>query len=145
MDRRDLKGKLVVFPDGAKIGQHDDVDIRWDDDHQAWYKFIFDEDGNPVKNDDWWLKDEPVYARMYATEIIDKPGYVPRKKKQFIPSRETCQIEIHPCGHSEKAYKVYAGNDGYGRSRTIYYIWIAKSMCYVDEDGRIFAPVWAVR
>ena len=142
MERCELKGKLVIFPDGKKVRQHDDIDIRWDDDHQTWYKFIYDEDGCLVRNEDSGL---PLYARMYATEIIDDPDYHPRKKTKFAPSKENCPIEIQPCGRTEKAYKVYAGNDGYGRTATHYYIWISKAVCYVDDDGRIFAPTWAIR
>ena len=145
MERHELVGKLVVFPDGIKVGRHDDIDIRWDDEKQAWYKFVRDEDGHFVENEDWWLNDLPRYARIFSTKIIDDPDYRPRKKTKFIPSKENCPVKIFPCRSTEKAYKVVDGDDGYGRSKTIYYKWIAKSVCYVDENGNVFAPAWAVR
>lgn len=78
----------------------------------------------------------------YSNTIIEKPE---RKKKAFIPSKKNCPIEIFPCGQTEKAYQLEDGSNGKIGHCKIYYKYIAKSVCYIDDSGRIFAPVFAVK
>ena len=48
-------------------------------------------------------------------------------------------------GETEKAYKMYVGNNG-KISRVLYkafYKWIPKSVCKII-DGEVYAPFWAI-
>lgn len=64
---------------------------------------------------------------------------------KFEPNKDNCTVQIKVHHETERAYAVWAGNaGGYLRSRDIYEF-IGKSICYVDEDGRVFAPSWATR
>ena len=130
-----LPGQKVLFPGNRKCGIVEGV--RWDDEKQAWFTLDIDEDGE-YKRDD-----EGRVIRVYSTTVIDKPE---RKKRNFTPSKENCTVRISPCGSTDKAYEIEDGWNGHwGRQSKCYYKYIAKSICYVDEEGRIFAPAWAVR
>lgn len=135
-DVSELAGKLVVFPDGQKIGMTGC--IYWDVKAQNWFTLQYNDDGYPATDDDGKA------VRIYAVEVIDKPV---RKRKPFVPGKHNCPVEIFPLAETEKAYQVPDGSNGkIGRSSVReYYKYIAKSVCYVDEEGRIFAPVWATR
>lgn len=134
MEYKELdKNKLVVFDDNGKTIKVDRLGVCWSEKHQAWRtpSERFDESGCRII--------------LYSTTVIDKPV---RKstKKPFVPSKETCTVWITPCGSTEKAYQIEAGWNGmWGRGRKEYYKYVAKSVCWIDEEGRIFAPAWAVR
>lgn len=114
------KNQVVVFKDGHKEGY---LEARWSERNQAFYTFT--DDGE----------------RIFSTTIETKPE---RKKTKFAPSAKNCTVQIHPCGETEKSYQVYDGNNGrVGRGLKLYYKYIAKSICYVDENGNVFAPIWA--
>lgn len=135
MDRSELGEKLVVFPGGVKKDRLSD--IRWDKDKEQWFTFERDVDGYVVCDD----YNKPI--RIYAIDVIDKPV---RKRKQFIPSKEGCTARIFPVGETEKAYQIEDGWNGhFGKQSKTWYKYIAKSVCYIDENGNIFAPVWAVK
>jgi hypothetical protein len=52
---------------------------------------------------------------------------------------------IRPIGQTEKAYQLVDGSNGLiGRGCKVYYKYIAKSVCFIDENGDIYAPVWAL-
>lgn len=115
------KNQLVVFPDGHKEGY---LEARWSTKHQCFYSF--NEDGE----------------KIYSTVIEEKPV---RKNKKFVPGPTTCTKQIFPCGETEKSYRLNDGSNGKitrGNMR-VYYKYIAKSICYIDENGNIFAPIWA--
>ena len=115
------KNQVVVFDDGHKEGF---LEARWSERHQAFYSFT--DDGEKV----------------FSTTIIDKPL---RNSRRFMPNAKNCTVQITPCGETEKAYMVEDGSNGCitrQRMKT-YYKYIAKSICYVDEDGNIYAPRWA--
>ena len=64
---------------------------------------------------------------------------------KFRPSAESCTVKIKVHHETEKAYAVYAGHSGgylYGRDL---YEFVAKSICYIDDDGDVYAPSWATR
>ena len=114
------KNQLVVFEDGHKEGY---LEARWSERAQAFYSFS--EDGE----------------KMFSTTIIDKPQ---RKGGKFTPNAKNCTVQIDPIGETEKAYQIEDGSNGkVGRGCKVYYKFIAKSICYKDEDGRVFAPAWA--
>lgn len=114
------KNQVVVFENGHKEGY---LEARWSEKYQAFYTFT--EDGE----------------RIYSTTIETKPE---RKKAKFIPNAKNCPVRIIPCGETEKAYQVYDGSNGHvGRTQKSYYKYIAKSICYIDENGNIYAPIWA--
>ena len=114
------KNQQVVFPNGKKEGH---LEARWSEKYQAFYTFT--EDGE----------------KLFSTTIEEKPA---RAGKKFTPNVKNCKKQITPCGETEKAYIVYDGDNGYiGSKRKTYYKYIAKSICYTDENGNIFAPIWA--
>lgn len=115
------KNQLVVFEDGHKEGY---LEARWSERSQAFYSFT--EDGE----------------KIFSTTVIEKPK---RNKKKFVPSEKNCTVLICPCGETEKAYQIYDGTNGCisRGNMKVYYKYIAKSICYVAEDGKIYAPAWA--
>lgn len=117
------KNQFVVFEDGHKEGY---LEARWSNKKNAFYTFT--DEGE----------------KIYSTTIIEK---TPRTRKtKFAPTSENCNIQIFPSGQTEKAYQVYAGSNGLiGRGKRDYYEYIAKSICFVDADGNIYAPAWAIR
>lgn len=66
-------------------------------------------------------------------------------RKKFEPNKETCTVQIRVHHETEKAYAVYAGNNGRITRNREWYEFVAKSICYVDENGNVFAPSWATR
>lgn len=80
---------------------------------------------------------------IYSDKVIDKPH---KEKRKFIPSAENCTVRIIPDYSTEKAFAIVDGSNGLiGKGCKIYYKFIAKSVCYIDETGNIFAPIWAVK
>lgn len=65
--------------------------------------------------------------------------------KRFVPSEKTCDVRIQPDKITEKAYGVIVGDNGKWMHRQFQYAWIAKSVCWIDTDGTIYAPRWATR
>ena len=117
--------QLVVFENGKKAGN---TEVCWSRKHQAFCLVTdeTDENGNRVM--------------YFSTTVVDKPE---KKRKAFAPSREACTRQIYPIGETEKAYQIPDGTNGkIGHCRE-YYKHIAKSICFVDENGNIFAPAWA--
>ena len=115
------KNQFVVFEDGHKEGY---LEARWSDRNNAFYSFT--DDGK----------------KIFSTTIIEKAS---KKKSKFVPSAKSCTVKITPCGETEKSYRLYDGTNGcVSRGNTkIYYKYIAKSICYTDEEGNIYAPAWA--
>ena len=122
------RNQLVVFEDGHKAGY---LEAFWSNRRQAfcYVSDQLDEDGNRIK--------------YFSTTVIEKPV---RESKKFVPSKKSCPVQIYPLAESEKAYQIEDGTNGLvGRSSCKeYYKWVAKSVCYVDENGNIFAPMWAM-
>lgn len=118
------KNQYVVFPDGHKEGY---LEARWSEKNQAFYSFIETENGS---------------ERVYSTEIIEKQS---KGSKKFVPDAKNCTVRIFPCGETEKAYRIADGTNGKitRGNMKIYYKYVAKSICYVDDDGNVFAPLWA--
>lgn len=122
----DLKaGQLVVFENGHKAGM---AEVCWSNKRQAFALATgeTDEEGRPVI--------------LYSNTVIEKQAKPIRK---FIPTKQTCTKEIIPIGETEKAYQIEDGTNGHTRHVKEYYKYIAKSVCFIDEQGRIFAPAWA--
>lgn len=115
------KNQFVVFEDGHKEGY---LEARWSERNQAFYSFS--ESGE----------------KIFSTKVIEKQA----KKSSFKPSAKNCTVEIHPYGETAKAYAVHDGSNGLvGRGFKAYTKYIAKSVCFVDENGKIFAPAWAMQ
>lgn len=137
-DKSELSGKLVVFNDNGIIRKLSACEVSmWSNKMQAWTALSIDDNGN-------YREDENgMPIKIYSTEVIDKPK---RNKKPFVPTLENCTVEIRPEFKTEKAYALFDGTDGHvGRHVKTYYKYVAKSVCYVDDNGKIFAPVWAVK
>lgn len=114
------KNELVVFENGRKEGY---LEARWSERQKAFYTFT--DDGE----------------KIYSTTIEVKPE---RKNRKFVPSVKNCTVQIQPIGETEKAYIIYDGSNGkVGRGCKSYHKFVAKSICYVDENGNVFSPVWA--
>lgn len=128
------KNQLVVFEDGHKEGY---LEARWSDKKQAFYYIPEDENGEKMRDD------YGKAIKLYSNTIIEKPA---RKRKKAEPSEKTCTVKIIPCGETEKAYRLYDGSNGKVSrgNRKDYYKYIAKSICYVNENGEIYAPAWAM-
>lgn len=121
MARQLNRNQFVVFDDGHKEGY---LEARWSERSQAFYTFT--DDGE----------------KIFSTTVIERPK---RKKRKFVPSAKNCTVLINPYAETEKAYIVEDGSNGCitrGNIRT-YDKYIAKSICFVDEDGKIYAPIWA--
>lgn len=117
-----LRNQLVRFEDGHAEGW---LEARWSEKNQAFYTFT--EDGE----------------KIFSTDIITKPDR--KKRTATAGNRNTCTVKIVPCGETEKAYQLYDGSNGLvGRGQRHYYKYIAKSICWIDENGNIYAPHWAV-
>lgn len=113
------KNQIVVFENGCKEGY---LEARWSERKQAFYTFT--EDGE----------------KIFSTTVQEKPA---SKSSKFVPNAYNCNVLIHPCGETEKAYQVYDGsNNCVGRGFKNYYKYIAKAICYVDQNGNIYAPSW---
>lgn len=63
--------------------------------------------------------------------------------KRFTPSRENCRVLIEVDHETDKAYAVCTGTNGKVTNTHYYYEFVAKSICYTDDQGRVFAPEWA--
>lgn len=121
------KNQYVVFPNGRKEGY---LEARWSERAQAFYTFVENESGDKVK--------------MFSTDVMTKPERK-RKAKAFVPSAQNCTVKIRPISETEKAYQIEDGSNGCitrGKMR-VYYKYIAKSICWVAQDGSIYAPIWA--
>lgn len=64
--------------------------------------------------------------------------------RRFTPTKENCTVPIEIDHETEKAYAVCTGTNGKITNTHYFYKFIAKSICYVDEDGNVFAPIWAM-
>lgn len=117
--------QLVVFENGHKAGY---LEAFWSNRHQA-FVYVSDE-----------LDEEGNFIRYYSTTVIEKPC---RNRRKFVPNEKNCTVEIFPLGETEKAYQIEDGTNGHTRHVKEYYKYIAKSICYTDENGRIYAPIWA--
>ena len=114
------KNQVVVFKNGKKEGH---LEARWSERAQAFYTFT--DEGE----------------KIFSNVIEEKPV---RTSKKFVPNAKNCQVKITPCGETEKSYQIYDGGNGHvGRGCKSYYKYIAKSICFVDNDGNIFAQIWA--
>ena len=115
------KNQLVIFEDGHSEGF---LEARWSERNQAFYSFT--EDGD----------------KIFSTTVIEKPI---KSRKPFTPNAKNCTVLIKPCGETEKAYIIPDGTNGcISRGNVKYYNkFIAKSICYIDENGNVYAPIWA--
>lgn len=117
--------QVVVFENGYKADRSEAV---WDRKHQSFCipTDEYDEEGRRIM--------------LYSTNVIDKPV---KGKRRFVPSSKNCNMQIYPVGETEKAYQITDGTNGkIGHSKE-YYKYIAKSICWKDENGNVFAPMWA--
>lgn len=119
------KGQIVVFENGHEA---DVMEARWSETHKAFY-YASDE------------TDEEGKRKIFFSDVvINKES---RKNRKFVPSEKNCKKQIYPISETEKAYVIEDGTDGHIKHTKEYFKYIAKSICFVDEEGRIFAPVWA--
>lgn len=117
------KYERVVMPNGKL---YSGLCARWSRKHNAFrvYTGEVDECG------------EPVY--MYGTEVVTVE---PKKRGKFVPTKENCTCRLDVCEATEKAYCYYTGF--YSTKGKPHKGWVAKSLCYVDDNGEIYKPNWA--
>lgn len=112
----------VRMNDGKLYGA---MQARWSRKRNRWEVFTgeYDENGDAI--------------HLYGTEIVT----VEPRKKKFVPTAENCTRRIDVCDATDKAYAYYTGfisTKGVAHKE-----WIAKSICYKNEKGEVFAPRWA--
>lgn len=115
------KNERVYFEDGHSEGY---LEARWSEKKQAFYADII-------------VDDEKI--RIFSTDVR-------MVEKKSSSRRSSKMVEINPDHETEKAYAIYAGENGMvsrGNSH-IYYTYVAKSICE-KRNGKIFAPIWAVK
>ena len=120
------RNQYVLFSNGDKQGY---LEARWSSRHNAFYTIAEDEDGS--------------HYRLYSTDVYEKPT---RKKAAFVPTADNCPVRLdNITGETDKAYVVYIGDNGciVPANRKVFYGYVAKSVCYVDDKGVVFCPVWA--
>lgn len=123
------RNQMVVFENGYKAGW---LEATWSEKKNAFC--IRTDEIDPETG---------RYIILYSTEIIEKQNRKPLAK--FVPSRKNCPVMIRPIGQTEKAYQLEDGSNGLiGRGCKVYYKYVAKSVCFIDENGDIYAPVWAL-
>lgn len=125
------RNQYVVFSNGVK---HDYLEARWSDKYGGFIIFLMNENGN-------YLKDENGKRMVLISNDVREKA--PRKSKKHVPSAKNCTVEIDVCDTTEKAYAYYTGL--FGVNGKPHKEWVAKSVCYETEDGRVFAPQWAVK
>lgn len=111
------------MPDGKL---YDATSAHWSRKHNAFRVCTdeVDEDGCPVY--------------MYSTEVVT----VEPRKGKFKPTKENCLCLVDVCDSTDKAYAYYTGF--YSTKGKPHKAWVAKSVCYKDENGLVFAPAWAM-
>ena len=112
----------VLMNDGKLHGH---LEVHWSRKRNRWEACTdeYDENGEPVM--------------LYGAEIVT----VEPKKKEFVPTAENCTRRIYVCDATEKAYAYYTGF--YSTKGVPHKEWVAKSVCYKNENGEVFAPYWA--
>ena len=116
------KNERVYFSNGHSEGW---LEACWSTEANAFYTVI-GIDGEKVK--------------IFSTDVrtVDKKG------KKFVPNAKNCTVEIFPEFETEKAFAIPDGDNGLvGKANKAYYKYIAKNVCFCD-NGKIFAPKWAV-
>lgn len=116
--------ELVLFSDGSTASWREVT-------YQFPYGFY-----NHEKFPRW--REMPI--ELFSNEIIEKPRKKSTRKKQ---TDITKMREIEVDHETEKAYAIYAGDNGSIVHPRSFYEYVAKSVCIV-EDGKVYAPHWAV-
>lgn len=127
------KDEYVLFENGKKEGS---TEVRYSFKEQAFYTELTDTNGKIVHDEDG----RPI--RIYSNNIQKKEK---AKSEKFTPSAEKCTVQIFPEFETEKSYAIFSGINGSVINIKVYYSYIAKSICWKDESGKIFAPVWAIK
>ena len=127
------KNEYVLFENGKKEGSSE---VRYSFKKQAFYTELTDKNGEIIRDEDG----HPV--RIYSNNVQKKEK---AKRGKFTPSAEKCTVQIFPEFETEKAYAIFSGTNGLVKNVKVYYSYIAKSICWIDENGKIFAPVWAIK
>lgn len=115
------KYEKVLMNDGKLHGY---LEVRWSRKRNRFEIFTgeYDDEGNAIM--------------LYGTEIVT----VEPKKQKFFPTAKNCTRKVDVCDVTEKAYGYYTGF--YNTKGKPIKEWVAKSVCYVDENGDVFAPNW---
>lgn len=127
------KDEYVLFENGKKEGGSE---VRYSFKKQAFYTELTDANGEIVRDEDG----HPI--RIYSNNRQKKEK---AKNGKFTPSAEKCTVQIFPEFETEKAYAIFAGTNGLVKNVKVYYSYIAKSICWEDENGKVFAPAWAIK
>lgn len=120
------RNQYVLFSNGDKQGY---LEARWSSRHNAFTTVVVDEDGERI--------------RLYSTDVYEKAT---RNKAEFMPTATNCPVRLdNITGETDKAYIVCVGDNGsmIPSKLRYFYKYVAKSVCYVDENGVVFCPVWA--
>lgn len=123
MARELQRNEFVVFVINGKEHKAGHLEVSWSGKRNAFW--ILDENNEKVYSND---------VRTIA------------KKKAAKNNAPMVDISDEIMTSTEKAYGLFDGTNGahVKENRVIYYKWVAKSLCE-KRDGRVFAPVWAIR
>ena len=133
MTNKLCKNQRVFFEDGHSEGY---LEARWSEKNHAFISFV------ELEDEDGYIETVKMISNDVRT-IETKT----KAKKKFIPNAKNCIVQIHPYAlkETEKAYAIEDGSNGLvGKKMKAYYKYIAKSVCYVDSNGNVFAPFWAL-
>lgn len=128
------KDDYVLFENGKKERS---TEVRYSFKKQAFYTELTDENGEIVRDENGC----PI--RIFSNNIQKKGKKA--KSGKFTPSAEKCTVQIFPDFETAKSYAVVVGTNGLVGNVKVYYSYIAKSICWKDENGKIFAPAWAIK
>lgn len=118
------KNQYVVFSDGHTESY---LEARWSEKEQAFYSIVtVDIDGYKERK------------KIFSTDV--------RTKAQRKTSKTGKMIIIYPDFETDKAYAIMTGSNGCisNGNRKDFYTYIAKSIC-TEKDGKIYAPIWAIK
>lgn len=117
--------EYVVFVIDGKEYKAGVLEVVWSGKNKAFY--VIDDNGH----------------RVYSNDVRQK---APKRKHAKATNVPTVEITNDIMTQTEKAYGVFDGtNNAVVKGNVkVYYKWIAKSVCE-EKDGRIYAPIWAVR
>lgn len=117
------RNEYVVFNVRGEDVKEGYLAARWSRKEQAWKH---------------WDDEEECW--VLSNDVREKPQ---RKKAK---NNNAPMVEIHPDTSTEKAYGIFDGTNGCvtKQNMKVYYKWVAKSICEV-RDGKVYAPIWALK
>lgn len=119
------KNQVVLFEHCDKTWTEGYLEARFDSKRDCFYTYC-----------------EECHERIYSCKVVEKAT----KRAKFVPTKDNCTVQIHPVHETAKRYVVEDSDNGMvsRQNYKTFSKYIAKSICYIDSDGNVFAPFWAV-